>query len=380
MTILLTLYRVNDYFNSHPHEEDDDFFCWWNCHFVISTHILTKRMTFLTIHSFTIHFISTHILTKRMTVSSPFGRLVNIFQLTSSRRGWPQPPHPYPLLLYISTHILTKRMTIAIHTKQNNRNYFNSHPHEEDDPFKQYFYSYCLYFNSHPHEEDDGELYGTVEHFIFQLTSSRRGWQNGIKIQLGMIKFQLTSSRRGWQSPPSRSFMITVFQLTSSRRGWRCGCTQINQKAYFNSHPHEEDDKAALTEQNTALFQLTSSRRGWLPSFLCWKIFIIFQLTSSRRGWRRYGSECLCNRISTHILTKRMTITMWITLRFTLFQLTSSRRGWRMITYRAKLQYYFNSHPHEEDDGTCRYPVDHSHFISTHILTKRMTIVKWIPG
>ena len=222
MTILLTLYRVNDYFNSHPHEEDDDFFCWWNCHFVISTHILTKRMTFLTIHSFTIHFISTHILTKRMTVSSPFGRLVNIFQLTSSRRGWPQPPHPYPLLLYISTHILTKRMTIAIHTKQNNRNYFNSHPHEEDDPFKQYFYSYCLYFNSHPHEEDD--KIGRSKN-IKQKYFNSHPHEEDDRTRMEMCEraiFQLTSSRRGWRRAVrnGRAFHISTHILTKRMTKW----------------------------------------------------------------------------------------------------------------------------------------------------------------
>ena len=33
--------------------------------------------------------------------------------------------------------------------------YFNSHPHEEDDQALQCIYSFFLYFNSHPHEEDD---------------------------------------------------------------------------------------------------------------------------------------------------------------------------------------------------------------------------------
>ena len=55
--------------------------------------------------------------------------------------------------------------------------------------------------------------------------------------------------------------------------------------------------------------------------------------------------------ISTHILTKRMTRTVWIV------ESTPS---------------YFNSHPHEEDD---KFFTDKfgEHDISTHILTKRMT-------
>ena len=53
------------YFNSHPHEEDDGFLpvLWW--HGIISTHILTKRMT------------ESRLKTGRS----------HKFQLTSSRRG-----------------------------------------------------------------------------------------------------------------------------------------------------------------------------------------------------------------------------------------------------------------------------------------------------
>ncbi len=55
------------YFNSHPHKEDDCFSystCPYNC---ISTHILTRRMTFLADLSGYFFNISTHILTRRMT-------------------------------------------------------------------------------------------------------------------------------------------------------------------------------------------------------------------------------------------------------------------------------------------------------------------------
>ena len=55
------------YFNSHPHEEDDYSICNLSKVSCISTHILTKRMT------------------KKRT-STPGRRT---FQLTSSRRGWP---------------------------------------------------------------------------------------------------------------------------------------------------------------------------------------------------------------------------------------------------------------------------------------------------
>ena len=34
--------------------------------------------------------------------------------------------------------------------------YFNSHPHEEDDNISWNIVFTFVYFNSHPHEEDDG--------------------------------------------------------------------------------------------------------------------------------------------------------------------------------------------------------------------------------
>ena len=121
------------------------------------------------------------------------------------------------------------------------------------------------------------------------------------------------------------------------------------------------------------IFQLTSSRRGWHISPSEYFSSNLFQLTSSRRGWQ-------------HILHQLQEVRI--------FQLTSSRRGWPFILAPHCLQKHFNSHPHEEDDNKCKsemqgnvYFNSHPHeeddgflsahmeviYISTHILTKRMT-------
>ena len=144
--------------------------------------------------------------------------------------------------------------------------YFNSHPHEEDDgkpditndseyisthiltkrmtPRNTKSFSNGRYFNSHPHEEDDRRYVCRCECCpIFQLTSSRGGWQNLMKQGKITEVFQLTSSRRGWQSLTYRNSAVLLFQLTSSRRGW----LSLN-----------------VNSQQASLFQLTSSRRGWL--------------------------------------------------------------------------------------------------------------------
>ena len=146
----------------------------------------------------------------------------------------------------------------------------------------------------------------------------------------------------------------------------------------------------------------------------------LFQLTSSRRGWQLWSIHWNSERgISTHILTKRMTVRKQIQVHLKAFQLTSSRRGWRYSLWIWWMDRYFNSHPHEEDDSgwnwiirNCSYFNSHPHEeddwhmeeqamlklyftshppeeddvasilfvftnpnISTHILTKRMTFV-----
>ena len=45
--------------------------------------------------------------------------------------------------------------------------YFNSHPHEEDDPQKLLGHYKRIYFNSHPHEEDDERVRSSEPHRIY---------------------------------------------------------------------------------------------------------------------------------------------------------------------------------------------------------------------
>ena len=100
---------------------------------IISTHILTKRMT-VRIANFTCPFtISTHILTKRMTCIIPVNTSSSkAFQLTSSRRGWLH-------ILIINIKYITFQLTSSrrgwppILSQNLLQNHFNSHPHEEDD-------------------------------------------------------------------------------------------------------------------------------------------------------------------------------------------------------------------------------------------------------
>ena len=145
------------------------------------------------------------------------------------------------------------------------------------------------------------------------------------------------------------------FQLTSSRRGWLRGVWKKTQRIYFNSHPHEEDDKQTVGAQYMCFaFQLTSSRRGWQGHTWSHSLKETFQLTSSRRGWPK--DEEISEVMDIFQLTSSRR--GWLPChlkhrRWLLFQLTSSRRGWQWKLPKIKLP----------------------HFISTHILTKRMTAI-----
>ena len=143
------------YFNSHPHEEDDDLAPFVKMSFVISTHILTKRMTTFA----SIAWIKTIFQLTSSRRGWPVVWVLHtgkrIFQLTSSRRGW----HPEDwaedsknIFQLTSSRRGWRSLLFLIRACM----YFNSHPHEEDD-----ICHGCrrvlsrIYFNSHPHEEDD---------------------------------------------------------------------------------------------------------------------------------------------------------------------------------------------------------------------------------
>ena len=123
------------------------------------------------------------------------------------------------------------------------------------------------------------------------------------------------------------------------------------------------------------IFQLISSRRGWLWATRNAEAFLIFQLTSSRRGWLQFQDPwSVPHHISTHILTKRMTVALDHNRRridISTHILTKRMTIWPGTV--LTIPGYFNSHPHEEDD-LFHFKLSPFLFsISTHILTKRMT-------
>ena len=167
--------------------------------------------------------------------------------------------------------------------------------------------------------------------------------------------FQLTSSQRGWLFAYFSLFWIKTFQLTSSRRGWPGNVGEgVMVWNNFNSHPHEEDDRRHWEiESSTVHFNSHPHEEDDMTgSNPCRSIHrISTHILTKRMTGSSFGFICQ-EDISTHILTKRMT------LRRILVHISWS---------------YFNSHPHEEDDSLIQNR-EWWIYISTHILTKRMTI------
>ena len=345
----------------------------------ISTHSLTRRLTYVSFHCNPFIYISTHSLTRRLTVDC--GLLMDMtvtFQLTASRGGWhrsygtPFIGQPFQLTAsrggWRNVGILLSII-----------GYFNSQPHEEADKkaLKANFDDYIisthsltrrltlvnmslkkinLHFNSQPHEEADylsGNQKTTLN--LFQLTASRGGWQSPDAADNCFCTFQLTASRGGWRGichkalPPHKHFNsqpheeadrkccqflsnLVTFQLTASRGGWQCSVTLLEEISHFNSQPHEEADA-----------EVCSNSVGQY----------VFQLTASRGGWRDtlgYTSEMVV--ISTHSLTRRLTTLCGLTIDSRLFQLTASRGGWQDASEYLTLWHgHFNSQPHEEADA-----------------------------
>ena len=99
-----------------------------------------------------------------------------------------------------------------------------------------------------------------------------------------------------------------VFQLTSSQGGWLYLEVVSFPYAFFNSHPHKEDD------------------------WFC-KLFILCCAFSTHILTRRMTATKGCDSengvFSTHILTRRMTVYEQYAHTLRDFQLTSSQGGWR---------------------------------------------------
>ena len=153
------------------------------------------------------------------------------------------------------------------------------------------------------------------------------------------------------------SQVYSIFQLTSSQGGWR---------------------KKSKIKNKPITFQLTSSQGGWHdPARIRWEVRDISTHILTRRMTLEFTQMLIESDISTHILTRRMTNSEIFRKYLQKFQLTSSQGGWPLPFITEQLSFrHFNSHPHKEDDKDL-YLFWWNQNISTHILTRRMTVSLW---
>ena len=120
-----------------------------------------------------------------------------------------------------------------------------------------------------------------------------------------------------------------IFQLTSSQGGWR-GAAESKEQIRFSTH--------ILTRRMT-------SASIWYLSISVFSTHILTRRMTMAE--RLFGIK---RHFSTHILTRRMTSQKITRIAFVIFQLTSSQGGWPRFFVWPFYHWFFNSHPHKEDD------------------------------
>ena len=138
-----------------------------------------------------------------------------------------------------------------------------------------------------------------------------------------------------------------------------------------------EDDHSWRYQQNHNMFSTHILTRRMTISLYRRFIPDVFQLTSSQGGWRAIMYAIFSNiSFSTHILTRRMTCpSPWkcTPVNFSTHILT--RRMTDGKREQESSSHFFNSHPHKEDDIFIITVFTLTSF-STHILTRKMTMDK----
>ena len=230
------------YFNSQPHKEADISSNLWYSVFSISTHSLTRRLTWLTMRNGIDMDISTHSLTRRLTVDFPEVFARRAISTHSLTRRLTAECNRLQVWIFISTHSLTRRLTKR-RARRDRAEAFQltasqggwqqlDRPLDTITTFQltasqggwrtfKNMWTVWRYFNSQPHKEADGSLRRCL---IFRLS------------------FQLTASQGGWLCHLIYWSRENVFQLTASQGGWRIWMDHWFPGWHFNSQPHKEAD------------------------------------------------------------------------------------------------------------------------------------------
>ena len=165
--------------------------------------------------------------------------------------------------------------------------------------------------------------------------------------------FQLTASQGGWRIIRVGENPSDIFQLTASQGGWP-----------FLLYP----------KITVCVFQLTASQGGWPASIKVIAVGAIISTHSlTRRLTIRYTIVNRCVLISTHSLTRRLTGNSSYILSANYISTHSlTRRLTTSDTILDIVKSDFNSQPHKEADEY-ETEIQMDIFISTHSLTRRLT-------
>ena len=148
--------------------------------------------------------------------------------------------------------------------------------------------------------------------------------------------------------------------------------------SYFNSHPHEEDDGTTINRPVvSSYFNSHPHEEDDRPTMISCSCPTNFNSHPHEEDDTYTPPVAGSTDISTHILTKRMTMVMFqLDVLYEYFNSHPHEEDDNKNKNNNKVKGYFNSHPHEEDDSFKHLWVVWV-TISTHILTKRMTIFAW---
>ena len=142
---------------------------------------------------------------------------------------------------------------------------------------------------------------------------------------------------------------------------------------HFNSQPHEEADSWGWWKTQAGNHFNSQPHEEADQWSMGMHIYLLhFNSQPHEEADNLIHSGCWQSIISTHSLTKRLTVIHGMPMTIPEFQLTASRRGWLLLFCFILLVNHFNSQPHEEADQLGQYP-SASLIISTHSLTKRLT-------
>ena len=168
---------------------------------------------------------------------------------------------------------------------------------------------------------------------------------------------------------------LWTFQLTASRGGWRNFCPTLPATpTYFNSQPHEEADLSPHSiEIPCRYFNSQPHEEADDSTIMRCTPFCYFNSQPHEEADGSEPDRSYIKGISTHSLTRRLTVIDLFHKKTSLFQLTASRGGWRAGRRKKRWKMIISTHSLTRRLTELKTDAEIVNFISTHSLTRRLT-------